>query len=393
MPHRRKPKRILYATYWWLEDQMSCVASEAVEYGWYLDFQMCISHRLPDRWRGDGIITTLSGGPAEMAAFLARTNCPAVSLNQYHPEIDIPCVGMDLEQAGQMAAEHFIERRFRQLAHFTRQRWEDTQLAYLPFEEAAMATGCSVHSLLWPRDRGCRRDSWENRHQWLRGRLRECPRPLGVLAIEPLAAVEVIEAAMEEELSVPEDVAVLGLFDIGLFRQCTTVPLSCIVQDFTEQVRVACDLLGRMMDGEPVSSEKILLPPGGITARQSSDIIAAYIPEVAKALRYMQNNYDAPIDVPRIARVCGLSRTRLYELFDEDLGESPHAMLTRIRVDKAKQMLIETKESIQSVAEACGFGDHINLYRQFKRRLNVTPSAFRSSGSLGRTRGAELPSG
>lgn len=43
-----KPKRILYGSYWWLEDQMRCVARDAVARNWYLDFQMCVSTHLPE---------------------------------------------------------------------------------------------------------------------------------------------------------------------------------------------------------------------------------------------------------------------------------------------------------------------------------------------------------
>ena len=110
-----KPKRILFATSWWLEDLMRAVAHQAAARGWHLNFQMCLDYKFPENWQGDGIITNLSGDLDEMAAFLKRTKCPAVSLNPQHPQIKIPRVGPDKGLAGKLAAKHFLERQWRML--------------------------------------------------------------------------------------------------------------------------------------------------------------------------------------------------------------------------------------------------------------------------------------
>ncbi|MDT8391474.1 MAG: substrate-binding domain-containing protein [Lentisphaeria bacterium] len=379
----KKPKRVLYASQWWLEDQMGCVAREAAQRHWHINFQMCVTNRLPRRWRGDGIITTFSAPIEEEAAFLKQANCPAVALNQYHRDIDVPYVSLDMTAAGQLAAGHFLERGFRHFAHYTRSSWQATKLPYLPFEKRVAEHGGTVARLDWAAVKGCWGETWEGRHDWLRHRLRTLPKPLAVLAVEPLAAVEVIEAALEEGLDVPDQVAVLGLFDISFFRECATVGLSCIIQDFEKQVRTACDLLARMMDGEPAPSNPILLPPAGITTRRSTDTIAAHMPEVAKAIRYLRRNYAAPVSVDQLADICDVSRTRLYDVFDADLGQSPHALLTRIRLDKAKKMLLETDEKIRAIAEACGFGSVVNLHRHFKSDLGMTPGAYRKRAEGG----------
>lgn len=217
----------------------------------------------------------------------------------------------------------------------------------------------------------------ENRHHWLRRELRRLPKPLAVLAGATLGPAEIIEAATEEGLDVPHDVAVLGMFDIALFRESTMIPVSTIVHDFENHAEVACDLLARLMDGALPPATPILLPPVGIAARRSTDTLAARVPAVARAIRYMLAHYSDPLNVTDIVRVCGISQTGLYKAFKDDLGKALHEVLTRIRMQNAKRMLEKTDEKLRTVAEECGFGDSVNLFRQFKRRLGMTPAAYR----------------
>lgn len=374
---RSRPRRILYASHWWLEELMGAVAHYAAEYGWHMSFEMCLTGKLPSALDGDGIITTFSGDPDKMKRFLAAARCPAVSLNQNYPEIDIPRVDIDMQVVGRLAAGHFLERGFRSFAVYTPHTCHATRLGFASFAEAVGKAGYTVHELYWPRKRGGTRDSWPSRQHWLQRRLRQLPKPVAVLATEAECPVEVIEACMEEGLAIPDEVAVLGLLDMPVFRQCTTVPLSSITADFDTQARKACDLLHRLMEGEPPPAEPILIPPTGIVIRRSTDTIAAATPQVAKAIRFMLDHYAEPIGVPDAVRISGLSRTGLFNAFEADVGESPGALLARIRIDKARRMLGETSEKIRTISETCGFGASINLQRHFKQRLGISPAAYR----------------
>jgi LacI family transcriptional regulator len=186
-----------------------------------------------------------------------------------------------------------------------------------------------------------------------------------------------MEACSSESISIPDEAATLGLHDSPIFRNCVTVPLSCVAVDYDIQARLCCDLLAQMMEGEPAPSEDILIPPSGIVTRRSSDTIAAQTPAVSRAIRFMLDHFAEPITVDHAVRASGMCRTRLFRAFQQDVEMTPRAVLNRIRLDKAKRMLLETDEKLRSVAEACGFGDPMNLHRHFKRRLNMSPGAYR----------------
>jgi LacI family transcriptional regulator len=164
---------------------------------------------------------------------------------------------------------------------------------------------------------------------------------------------------------------------VRFFRECSVVPLSSIDVDDDAKARTACDLLEAMMNGAPAPKEPILIPPKGISIRASTDTLAASTPAVAKAIRFMLDHYASSISIDDAVRVSGMSRTRLFRAFKEDLGQTPHAVLTRVRLEKAKTMLSGTDATLREVAAACGFGHPVGLHHHFKRSVNMSPGAYR----------------
>ena len=131
------------------------------------------------------------------------------------------------------------------------------------------------------------------------------------------------------------------------------------------------------MAGGGAPREPMLLPPGGIVARRSTDTIAVEHPEVALAVRFLLCHYHEPLGAKEVVAATTSSQTSLYAAFREELGASPMAVLRGIRLEKAKQMLRETDQKIRSVAKACGFGEAINLYRLLLNDCGMTPKEYR----------------
>ncbi len=247
----------------------------------------------------------------------------------------------------------------------------------MTFENEIKRFGGETACLLWAQERGKQSDTWENRQIWLRRNLRRLAKPFAVFATNDQAAVEVIEACMAEQIAVPDDVAVLGMLDMHIFRDSTTIPLSSITVDFDRVTGVACDLLADMMAGKAPPEQPIRYAPTGIAVRRSTDTIAAGQKQVAKAIQFMREHYAEPLDSDRIAEASAMSKSGQYAAFKKDLGQTPYVGLTRIRVDEAKLLLRDTIQSVQAVAEVCGFGDSMNLYRNFLQLVGQSPAPFR----------------
>lgn len=366
-------RRIIFAGPWWHEDLMQGVARHCGARGWHLNLDPALSGQLPDDWQGDGILTTIGDGPGRFERFRRQADCPAVALSLNAPQIDIPRVGFDNWAVGRLAAEHFLERGFTSFAFYDRSRQHSAEQRRDAFAASVEPRCTGAFRTILPDPSG----RWAARQQDLATQLSRLPRPLAVLAADDASGVEVIEACQSLGLDIPYDVGVLGMLDMPLFRESTTIGMSSIRVDFDRNTRVACEVLESMMAGGAAPAEPILFPPTGIAVRASTDVIAAQHPGVARAVRFMMRHYAEPIDVPAIIAASGMSQTRLFAAFKAELGEPPGASLIRVRVDKAKRQLEQTRDKLDVVAADCGFGSRLNLYRQFTRRVGMSPGAWR----------------
>lgn len=384
-------RRVLFGSPWWHSDIVNGVLRHAARLGWHVDLQTLLSGRLPDEWDGDGIITQLGSDLDEQRAFLDRTRCPAVSLNANFPQIDIPRVSTNSAAAGRLAAEHLLERGFQHFAFYAYDLSSRTFARHAAYKQALQHAGYEPYTIAWADEQQHYDSTWPQRIAWLRQRLADLPQPLAVYAFNDQAAVEVIEACLAESIPVPERVAVLGTLNMDLFRHSTTIGLSSIDFDFDDMTRRACQLLHDMMQGSPPPDDPILVPPVRVVVRQSTDIVAAHTPLVARAIRFMLDHYHQPIGIDDIRQAVGGSRARLFNAFKNDMNRTPGDVLTRIRLDHAKRLLTDTDDKVYAIAAACGFGKPLNLHRAFKQQTGQSPNAYRKQQRTRASRPADQP--
>jgi AraC-like DNA-binding protein len=130
--------------------------------------------------------------------------------------------------------------------------------------------------------------------------------------------------------------------------------------------------------------EHILFAMGGHVActyggmqnsvRSRSSGLAQWQERLAKEM--MRADLSGP-SLAEIARHCGLSVGQFSRGFKQSTGAPPYRWLLQQRVEQAKRRLANSKESISSIALACGFSDQSHLTRVFARHVGVTPAAWR----------------
>ena len=76
-----------------------------------------------------------------------------------------------------------------------------------------------------------------------------------------------------------------------------------------------------------------------------------------------------------LSAVAGLSRFELVRRFGAQMGLTPHAFQTNLRIAGAKALLT-TGGAPAAVAAACGFADQAHLTRTFRRAVGVTPARY-----------------
>ncbi len=99
---------------------------------------------------------------------------------------------------------------------------------------------------------------------------------------------------------------------------------------------------------------------------------------VQSAIERMYADMDKKLSIAALARECNFSLGYFAHLFRATVGMSPHAYLSHLRVERAKNMLLHTESSVMEVALAVGFADQNYFSRFFKEQTGVAPSEYRA---------------
>ena len=89
-----------------------------------------------------------------------------------------------------------------------------------------------------------------------------------------------------------------------------------------------------------------------------------------------------PHPIFELAQEAGYSPDHFARIFKQTIGISPQAYVIRVRIDRAKQLLVESSLSISQIADVLGYEDLFFFSRQFKRKTGKTPRAYRTQGSV-----------
>ena len=94
---------------------------------------------------------------------------------------------------------------------------------------------------------------------------------------------------------------------------------------------------------------------------------------ISAAIEYIEKNLDKPIKVIDLADVCGMSEVHFRRTFSAYIDMSPMDYVNLMRIQKACNLLRKGDESMEFVAEECGFPSVSTFNRNFKKFLNTSP--------------------
>jgi AraC family transcriptional regulator len=96
-------------------------------------------------------------------------------------------------------------------------------------------------------------------------------------------------------------------------------------------------------------------------------------------LVYIQANLDQDLTLAALGKKANLSPAHLQRVFKAEIGESPKAYVTRLRVERGAFCLLAHESPIGEIAASCGFQNPETFIRAFRRRFGKAPSAYRSA--------------
>lgn len=351
---------------------------------WQLVSLSKFSNEVPDGLHLKGaLVNLLSTDP--LAKQLLQKQIPTIRLGALpNPDDSImPAVMPDRLRVGRLAAEHFAERGFKNLAYMGRDPWSDGKPLYDSFAERAVELGCPVHLIRLPekelRSRAAPgRDWWDIQREAFVNWITTLPKPVGILGFVDSAADRYCQWTVEAGFHVPEEIAILGSGNIEFACESAIVPLSSVAPDHELIARTAIEMLEQLMAGKQLEQTTVMIPPLGVVTRQSTDVLAVVDPFVAKAIRFMWDNISENLPVQQISDHVGISRRKLERAFNKSLGRGINQEFQRRRLEKARDMLMQTNIKIADVAQALKFSSHNYFCRSFRSAYGVSATKYRS---------------
>ncbi len=352
------------------------VARFACAHNWHLNCEMAFSGHIPEGWRGDGIITVLDSRD-DVVDFVQRSKVPVVDLSVIRPDIEVPRVSGDHRAIGQTAGELFTERGFQHFAWFTTRDDPAARLREQGFRQTVERQAVTLESWIFPARARARADEWSVRSQWLIKRLKAIPKPAAVFAFHDGEAANVLDACLLGGIDVPEEVAILGVDNNPIVCESVRVHLSSVNHDLEGLGHAGAEVLEGLMNGGKPPQSPILIPPRGITERRSTDALAVKELPVRVALQFMRRHYPRLIGPDDAAREAGVPRAHLELEFRKLFHHSMRSELARIRLQRAKELLLTSELPVADVAARTGFNTAQYFNNVFRRETGLTPLNYR----------------
>jgi len=96
-----------------------------------------------------------------------------------------------------------------------------------------------------------------------------------------------------------------------------------------------------------------------------------------KIFQFLQNHYHEKLRLQQVAQLAAMSPHYFCKFFKRNTGQTLTEFLLRMRVDKAKELLLQTQKTVTEIAFEVGFENHSYFDRVFKRLTQCSPMAFR----------------
>jgi len=325
-------------------------------------------------WEGDGIIARVEN--EKMAESIVRSKMPAVNVSQTDFDPLLPSVNTDELAVARISVEHLLERGFGQLAYCSVTGFSWGKLRRQAFVDAAKEAGFMCH-VYEPADN--RRMSWEREQEALAKWLQSLPKPIGMRAAYDFRGQQVLDACRRVGLAVPEEIAVIGAGNDEVLCRLAWPPMTSTDPNPTVIGYEAATLLDRLMQGESMNGQRVLVQPLSIAARQSTDIMAIEDKDIASAVRLIRESACEGINVGDVLARIPLVRQSFEQRFKKSLGRSPHAEIVRVRLERVKQLLEKTDLPLSVVAEKAGYSHAAYMSTAFKEKFGKSPSVYRTA--------------
>lgn len=278
---------------------------------------------------------------------------------------DVVTLLCDHAAEGRTAADYFRERHFQNFAFVgaddrRQPEWAVHRKEGFERRLAEHGFACAAYDL------GCPFPAW----------LKSLPKPCALFAVHDLRARQTLAALEACGISVPDEVAVLGVDDDEII--CTTSsPALSSIPTFDRSLGVAAGRALNEIFAHRAKGRVIRTRHTQVITRFSTNIDALGDPFVAKVLSWARNHLDAKLNAESLAKRIGYSKHALQIRTERALGTTLGEAIRRLRLNEALQLLERTDDPVSEIAVRCGFTSTSHLGLRTKESTGLTPLAYR----------------
>lgn len=319
---------------------------------------------------------------------MSKFGLPIIAYSTLQDMGKLPYITTDSRQVAKLAFEYLSNKQFEHFAFFglTEARWSGERLNY--FSDFVSRSGHTLHvfegkplqmtqnlpgfAKLWV-DTTMKRGQ-QDLLKWIV----ELPKPVAILASCDILGCHLSYLIQETGLSIPDDIAVLGIDNNESLCNICSPHLSSIALNLDKAGYDAAQLLDQIISGkEQLKGQQIKIQPMLVKERASTDIFAIDDQDVLNALKYIHMHNQKPIQVEDVARHLCVSKRSLQMKFQQILKTSIHDEIVHSHFNIARQLLLETDLSIEEIAIRSGFHYSSNMRRAFQDITGMLPHKFR----------------
>lgn len=96
-----------------------------------------------------------------------------------------------------------------------------------------------------------------------------------------------------------------------------------------------------------------------------------------RALACLEDAWESPLTIPALAEKVGISQRQLERLFASYLGRSPNQVQRRMRLDRARELLLGSADRIAEIALKTGFSSPVHFSRAYRSEFGLSPQQDR----------------
>jgi LacI family transcriptional regulator len=317
--------------------------------------------------------------PDDFAAMIPCVSHSNIIVPRVAPYITADNVGV-----GRLAAEHFLGLGLRSFAYFSTTTVWWSQQRLQGYADRLREAGFQPHVYAGS-GRAYPTMDWQPGRTWVRGAmhntinwLRSLPKPVGLMTCTDPMGYDLIEASEEAGIRIPEEVAVVGIYNERFICEVARPPLSSVEVNIEKAGYRAAELLNDIILGRTSMNGQVIFSEAThVVQRQSSEMTAVDDPEVSAALHFIRNHFHQPIQVVDVVSATGLSRRMLEIRFSKSVKRSILDEVLRLRVEHVANILITSDLSIEQIATASNFESAGYMARLFKKFMGMSPRDYR----------------